>query len=96
MGRKKTQSVEVSTDYKPEAAEMIVPALKPAVLPTAEHADLLTPESTFEPRPGEYHMVVLLPDGSEKPGSDFSIGANTYNRTFKDNPQFRLKKNPKS
>lgn len=51
-------------------------------------------DSTFEPLPGEYHLVAIDANGNEKPGSDFSVGERTYNRTFKNNPNFITKKKP--
>lgn len=49
---------------------------------------------------GKYTLVALDKEGNEKPGSEFSIGANGYEKHYRsltegDNPQFAIKKNPK-
>lgn len=51
-------------------------------------------DSTFEPLPGEYHLVAVDANGNEKPGSDFSVGERTYRRTYANNPNFITKKKP--
>lgn len=76
---------------KPEVTEKIVPVITPAV-------QSATPAS-FEPKSGEYHMVRLDLNGKEIPGSDFSIGANSFRRTYEklttgDKPTYSVKKKP--
>lgn len=66
------------------------PKIQPAIV-TQEKQPYV---STFEPLPGEYHVVGLDDKGNEIPNSDFSVGERTYNRTFKDNPKFITKKKP--
>lgn len=55
------------------------------------------PVSEFEPRAGEYHLVKLDLGGNEIQGSDFSVGVNTFNNSFKhlcegDAPSYKVKK----
>lgn len=74
---------------------------KPEIVAKIEPKVTLSPkieQPYYEPRPGEYHLVKLDFNGKEIIGSDVSIPANTYRRTFEaltqgDNPTYLLKKN---
>ena len=53
-----------------------------------------TYDSNFFAKPGEYHMVSLDKEGNEIKGSDFSIGVTSYERAYKNNTSFKVKKSP--
>lgn len=90
-----TKSLKAIANDAGITSESLKPKLTPVILPSSHHLDLLTPESNFEPHPGEYHLVSVDHAGNEIPGSDFSVGTNTYNRSFKDKPGFKVKKKAK-
>lgn len=50
--------------------------------------------SSFEPKPGHYHMMSKDANGNEIPGSDFSIAPKGYKRFYSDENKFIVKKNP--
>lgn len=59
----------------------------------------VAPEPYFVPKEGYYHLVSLNKDGSEKIGSDFSVNARTFEKSYKsltegENATFKVKKNP--
>lgn len=69
------------------------PKIKPIV--SAIVVEPIQETSYFEPLAGEYHLIQLK-DGQEVPGTDFSIGENSYKRTFEKliGTKFAVKKNP--
>lgn len=83
-----------------EKKDVVIKAVSPIV--SVE----ITPANTdyFPAKSGEYHLVALKPDGSEKIGSDFSASKKLFERTYKklsappegtsDTPKFMVKKNP--
>lgn len=60
----------------------IVKAIEPVTLNT----------DTIVPSKGQVLVCIVKPDGTEKPNSEFLIGEATYNKFYKENPKFRLKK----
>lgn len=83
-----------------EKKEVVIKAVSPIV--SVE----ITPANTdyFTTKSGEYHLVALKPDGTEKIGSDFSASKKLFESTYKkrcappygtsENPAFMVKKNP--
>lgn len=76
-------------------AKEIAGKIAPVVTPSTQSL------STFEPHPGEYHLMKLDLNGIEVPGSDVSVGPKVFIRTFEkltkgDKPTYVVKKNPKS
>lgn len=68
--------------------------LEPKETPTITEI-IIEPDNGFHAFPGEYHMIKIDANGKDIPGSDFSIGVRTYNRTYsKLAGQFRVKKSP--
>lgn len=77
--------------------EKELPTLKPVVTgnPVSTN-DVLQPKVNSsqyqEPQPGEVGLVRLGADGSELPNSYFCIGQSTYERVYKNDPRFLVKK----
>lgn len=57
------------------------------------HTDLIQDNSIPEPKPGEYLLDSIGPDGKEQ-GKYFSVAPRTYERTYKNNQKFVVKKKP--
>lgn len=68
--------------------------LQPVVQSEPRIVGGLTYDAGFTPKPGEYHLVELDANGNEVPNSDFSVHPRTYERAYKDNTKFKVKKNP--
>lgn len=55
---------------------------------------LVSFESGFVPKKGHYHLIEVDDKGNEIAGTDLGVGEFTYNRSFKDNPKYKVKKSP--
>ena len=83
-----------------EKKDVVIKAVSPII--SVE----ITPANNdyFPVKSGEYHMVALKPDGTQKIGSDFSANKKLFEKTYKkytaapegtsDTPKFMVKKNP--
>lgn len=64
----------------------VVNTIVKAIEPVTLNADTMIPSK------GQVLVCMVKPDGTEKPNSEFLIGEATYNKFYKDNQGFRLKK----
>lgn len=64
----------------------VVNTIVKAIEPITLNADTLIPSK------GQVLVCIVKPDGTEKPNSEFLIGEGTYEKFYKDNASFRLKK----
>lgn len=72
--------------------------LIPVISKSDKHTDLTRPDvSPFQPFNGEYHLSEIDKDGSEIPGTDFSVGESTFFRAYSEliGKTFIVKKNPR-
>lgn len=98
MGDKATDNIKVSISHEDGGEIPVKPMLVPdLVKATDKHNDLLKPSNNFEPFAGEFHLIELDANGNEVPGTDFSIGEQTFYKVFAPliGKTFEVKKNPK-
>lgn len=86
----------MAKEKKKDKIQEIKPTIKVQI------ADM-QPAPHFQAKAGEYHMVALKADGTEKIGTDFSASKKLYEKTYKPltveggatHPRFAIKKNTK-
>lgn len=72
------------------SVETVKETVKPISIRKLEIPEPVQPTTTD----GKYYLVEVDADGNEV-GDVFSIGKRTFDKVFRDNPKFIVKKNPK-
>ncbi len=75
-----------------DEVKVLTPSLS---ITTHNHKDLQHPVINIVSKNNEYVLVELDKDNQEVLGSEFTVGEVTFQRVFANNPQFKVKKNPR-